>query len=171
VRFVDVDGDGAIGPGDRTYLGKTIPDFYYGLNLNGGWKRLDASLFFQGVQGVQIYNQFRRAAEHLGAGGTNQLSTTTGRWTGPGTSDDMPRAVATDPNANARMSDRWVEDGSFFRLRNVQVGYLLPNRLVGLNLQSARVFLSATNLLTSAGTAGSTPRCRPSAPTTASAAA
>jgi hypothetical protein len=60
----------------------------------------------------------------------------------------MPRAVATDPNANARMSDRWVEDGSFFRLRNVQVGYLLPNRLVGLNLQQARVFVSATNLLT-----------------------
>jgi TonB-linked SusC/RagA family outer membrane protein len=160
VRFVDLNGDGQITADDRTYLGKTIPDFFYGFNLNGGWRRFDVSAFFQGVQGVEIYNQFRRDAEHLGGGaspGRNQLRTTAGRWTGPGTSASMPRAVATDPNNNQRISDRFVENGSYFRLKNLQLGYTLPPQLLRGRLNQARVYLSGTNLLTFTGYSGLDP--------------
>jgi TonB-linked SusC/RagA family outer membrane protein len=164
LRFVDTNGpaaagsprgqqfsgtpDGQITSDDRTYLGKTIPDYYYGFSANGGWKGIDVALFFQGVGGVQIYNQFRRGAEGMSGGGRNQLASTQNRWTGPGTSNTMPRAVSNDPNANGRVSDRWVEDGSYLRLKNLQIGYTVPQRYVRNRVSTARVYVAGTNLLT-----------------------
>lgn len=164
IRFMDVNGpagkdapkgqmfsgepDGVITPHDRAYLGKTIPDFFYGFNFDATFRRFDASVLFQGVQGVEIYNEFRAQAESLQGGGRNQLVATQNRWTGPGTSNTIPRAVQNDPNQNARFSDRWIEDGSFLRLRNVQLGYQLPERLLGGIATDARVYVSASNLLT-----------------------
>jgi len=142
--------DGEITPADRTYLGKTIPDFYYGLNIAANFKDFDLSVLFQGVGGVQLYNQFRSGRENLNGGGRNYFTTALDRWTGPNTSNSMPRAVTTDPNNNNRFSDRWIEDAGYFRLKNIQLGYTLPSTLsenVGL-FNSFRIYIAATNILT-----------------------
>jgi hypothetical protein len=133
---------------DRTYLGKTIPDFFYGLSLSANFKGFDLSALFQGVSGIQVYNAFRRGAEGLGAYGRNQFTTTANRWTGEGTSNSMPRATANDLNQNGRFSDRWIEDAGFLRLRNLQVGYSLPKSLLGKTkaFSGARIYLGASNL-------------------------
>ncbi len=166
IRFVDNNGpaaedapegqqfsgepDGEVDFNDRTYLGKTIPDLFYGLSINANYKGFDLSVLFQGVSGVQLYNEFRSSAENLQGGGRNLSVTTANRWTGPGTSNSMPRAVQTDPNDNNRFSDRWVEDAGFFRMRNLQLGYSLPKPVldnVGF-IESVRIYVAASNLLT-----------------------
>lgn len=166
VKFVDTNGpaaddapagvlfsgepDGRITPADRTYLGKTIPDFFYGLNLSAQFKNFDISMLFQGVGGVQVYNQFRRGNESLNGGGSNTLVSTQNRWTGEGTSNTMPRAIAGDPHNNNRFSDRWVEDAGFLRFRNVQIGYSIPKTLLERTkaVSNLRIYFSASNLFT-----------------------
>lgn len=168
VRFVDTNGpageeaeegqqfsgepDGEITPEDRTYLGKTIPDFYYGLNFNLGWKGFDATVFFQGVSGVQLYNAFRQRAINsmLAGGGRNGTVDVMDRWTGEGSSTSMPRAISTDPNDNGRFSDRWVENAGYLRLKTLQIGYTLPENLLSSlgTINNVRIYVSATNLLT-----------------------
>jgi TonB-linked SusC/RagA family outer membrane protein len=142
--------NGEIDPSDRTYLGKTIPDFYYGLSIGLNYKGFDLSLLFQGVSGVQVYNEYRASAEHLGSYGRNQFTSTQGYWTGEGTSNTMPRPVAGDPSQNNRFSDRWIEDAGFFRFKNVQLGYSIPKSLLEKTraIGTARIYIAATNLLT-----------------------
>ncbi len=140
------EADGRIDFNDRTYLGKTIPDFYYGLSINAGYKNFDLSILFQGIEGVQLYNEFRAGAESMTGGIRAEQTTTQNRWIGPGTSTVMPRAVATDPNNNNRFSERWIEDGNFIRLKNLQLGYSLPETLT--NKINLRFYVTATNLLT-----------------------
>ena len=146
-QFADT-ADGRITPDDRTYLGKTIPDFYYGLSLSANYKAFDLSVLFQGVSGIQVYNQLRQNMEGLGGPGRNQLATTEGRWRGEGTSNTMPRAIAGDPYSNNRFSSRWIEDAGFLRLKNVQIGYALPQALITKTkaFKSARIYIAATNL-------------------------
>lgn len=140
--------DGRIDANDRTYLGKTIPDFYYGISISANYKGIDLSMLFQGVAGVQVYNAYRAGAESLGGGGRNQFTSTQNRWTGEGTSNSMPRAVAGDPYQNNRFSDRWVEDAGYFRLRNIQLGYTIPTNILSKTkaFQSARIYVAASNL-------------------------
>ena len=140
--------DGQIDVQDRTYLGKTIPDFFYGFGVNAGWKGFDLNILFQGVAGVSVYNQFRRGGENLGGVGRNSLASTQNRWRGEGTSNDMPRATANDRNNNGRFSSRWVENASFLRFKNIQLGYSIPKALLDKAkvFQSARVYVAATNL-------------------------
>ncbi len=170
VRFVDVNGpgvetqfsgepDGIINFNDRTYLGKTIPSYYYGFSANFMYKNFDLNLLFQGVGDVQVYNQVRRNGLDLIGGGRNMLVETQERWTGPGTSNSIPRATATDFNANNRFSDRFVENAGFLRLRNIQVGYNLPQSLrdkIG-GFKSARIYVAGTNLLTFTNYSGMDP--------------
>jgi len=168
VRFVDNNGpapedapagqqfsgeaDGVIDFNDRTYLGKTIPDFFYGLNFDFNWKNFDLNVFFQGVSGIQLYNEFRQTALNtaLGGNGRNGLAESMNRWTGEGTSNSIPRAISSDPNSNGRYSDRFVEDAGFLRLRNLQLGYNIPQTLFGGNnvFKTARIYVSASNILT-----------------------
>ncbi len=140
--------DGQITPEDRTYLGKTIPDFFYGFGVNATWKGFDLNVLFQGVSGTSVYNQFRQGGETLGGVGRNNLASTQNRWKGEGTSNDMPRATANDLNNNGRFSDRWVEDASFLRFKNVQLGYSLPRVVLDKIkvFQGARIYVAATNL-------------------------
>jgi TonB-linked SusC/RagA family outer membrane protein len=162
IRFVDNNGpapddaprgtyfsgqpDGVVDANDRTYLGKVIPDFYYGFTLGGGWKGFDVSLFFQGVQGVDLYNEVRATGEAMN-GGANGWASTRDRWTGPGTSNTMPRAVVGDPNNNTRFSNRWLENGSFLRFKNLQVGYAIPTGILQkTRMSNLRVYVSAQNL-------------------------
>jgi TonB-dependent starch-binding outer membrane protein SusC len=140
--------DGQIGPEDRTYLGKTIPDFFYGLSIDVNYKNFDISILFQGVSGIQVYNQNREGLEYLGGVGRNQSTSTQNRWRGEGTSNTMPRAIAEDPYLNSRFSSRWVEDAGFFRFKNIQLGYNIPaSALSSLKVfSSARIYIAATNL-------------------------
>jgi TonB-linked SusC/RagA family outer membrane protein len=156
VRFRDIAGpngsgpDGALTADDRTYLGSAIPDFFYGFNVNLGYKGFDFTLFMQGTQGNEIYNYTRRELERLDSPTRNSSISVRSRWTPANPTADMPRAVAGDPNRNNRTSDRFVEDGSYLRLKNVQLGYSLPVALLGKmgNLSQVRVYASAQNLLT-----------------------
>lgn len=140
--------DGQITVEDRTYLGKSIPDFFYGFGANATWKGFDLNVLFQGVAGNSIYNEFRAGGESLAGGGRNALATVASRWRGEGTSNDMPRATANDLNSNTRFSSRWIESGSFLRFKNVQLGYALPRGILDKVkvFQAARVYVAATNL-------------------------
>lgn len=140
--------DGRITPEDRTFLGKTIPGYFYGLSVNASYKGLDLSILFQGVGDVQIYNAFRRGGESLQGLGRNNLTTVSERWTDSNPGNTMPRAIAGDPYQNGRFSSRWIEDGDFLRLRNVQVGYSLPSTLLQKlgGLSRARIYIAGSNL-------------------------
>jgi TonB-linked SusC/RagA family outer membrane protein len=147
-RFKDLNGDDVINDKDRTYLGSPIPDFTYGLQANFGFKQFDLSLFFQGVHGNKIANVNRFITESSG-GTENKSRDMLQRWTDTNPSYTYPRAIATDPNFNDRFSNRFVENGSYLRLRNIQLGYKLsPSILQKLSIHSLRVYLSAQNLIT-----------------------
>lgn len=140
--------DGQITVEDRTFLGKTIPDFFYGFGANATFAGFDLNILFQGVAGNSLYNPFRRGAESLTGGGRNALATVANRWTGEGSSNEMPRATARDLNDNNRFSSRWIESGSFLRFKNIQLGYTLPRSVLNTVkvFQGARVYIAATNL-------------------------
>jgi TonB-dependent starch-binding outer membrane protein SusC len=151
IRFKDVNGDGKINADDRTIIGSPIPKAYYGINLGAGWKGLDFSLFLQGVAGIEIYNDSRRSFEGM-SGGNNQSARVLDRWTPSNPSTEIPRATQSDPNSNNRYSDRWIEDGSFLRIKSLQIGYTFPAGKVADGTKSifssARVFIGAHNLHT-----------------------
>jgi TonB-linked SusC/RagA family outer membrane protein len=140
--------DGVIDTQDRTYLGKTIPGYFFGLSLTANYKNFDLAILFQGQGDFQIYNQFRRNNEDLQGMGRNKFTTTEGRWTGEGTSNDMPRAISGDPYNNGRFSSRWIEDGDFLRLRNVQLGYTIPSSILDKtnSISRARIYIAVSNL-------------------------
>ena len=146
VRFVDVNGNGAIDDDDRTYLGKGMPDWTFGLHLNMAWKGLDLSAVFQGVLGAQAMNVTRRTDLFY----INLPKYMLGRWTGEGTSNKYPRmTMATDANENWRSSDLWIEDASYFRLKNLQIGYTLPQSLTRkIFIDSLRLFVMGENVFT-----------------------
>jgi TonB-linked SusC/RagA family outer membrane protein len=147
-RFRDLNGDGVINDKDRTYIGSPIPNFTYGFQANLGYKQFDLSLFFQGVQGSKIANVNRFITESSG-GFENKSKDMLQRWTDTNPTNAYPRAIATDPNFNDRFSNRFVEDGSYLRLRNIQLGYKLPTPLLQkLSIHSLRVYVSAQNLIT-----------------------
>lgn len=144
--------DGVIDANDRTYLGSTIPGYYYGLNMNFMYKGLDLSLFFQGVGDIQKYNFLRRGGEGMDSNGVNQWASVVDRWTPENPSTTMPRAVHGDPGKNLRISDRFVEDADYFRLKNFQLGYTLQPELLsrlGIGTTSKyRLYVSGSNLFT-----------------------
>lgn len=149
IRFVDVNGDGKINSDDRTKIGSSIPGYYYGMNLSADWKGFDFSIFFQGVGNIQVYNQARQGLEGMN-NGNNQLTTVLDRWSATNSGSSFPRASGGDPNGNNRYSDRWVEDASYMRIKNIQFGYTLPNLSATTKnvLSGARVYASIQNLAT-----------------------
>ncbi len=149
VRFVDTNGDGVVNADDRTAIGSPFPDFTYGFNADLGYGNFDLSIFLQGVTGNDIYNQGRSFFEPSSLVDRNGYATLLDRWTPTNTDTEMPRLVAGDPNNNSRFSSRFIEDGSFLRLRNVQLGYRLPAGVLDrLGLASLRLYVSAQNLFT-----------------------
>jgi TonB-dependent starch-binding outer membrane protein SusC len=151
IRFVDVNGDGTVNSSDRTFIGKSIPDFYYGINLSAAFKNFDLTIFLQGVSGIDIYNDAGRSLLSMNSG-NNQLSDVLGRWKGEGSSNSMPRATNDDPNGNTRYSDRWIESGDFMRIKNIQIGYTIPTSTlssVTRNIVSgSRIYIGVNNLAT-----------------------
>ena len=153
VRFVDVDGNGVIDDGDRTYIGNGMPDWSFGLNFSASWKGLDFYMLWQSTVGNDILDVTRRTdiAE------SNMPAYMLNRWTGEGTSNKYPRLVRGD-NVNWQMSDLYVQDGSYLRLKNIQLGYTLPEKWTrAVLIQSLRVYVSAENLLTFTGYRGFDP--------------
>jgi TonB-linked SusC/RagA family outer membrane protein len=140
-KYRDLDGDGSP---DQTFIGNPHPDFEFGLSANASYGRFDASLFLQGVQGNDVWNStlFQYVLDN--AGGT-KLTTVMDSWTPENTDTDIPRATAQDPAGNKRSSTFYVEDGSYVRLKSLQVGYEPPIALAG---GAYRVYVRAENLLT-----------------------
>ena len=145
IRFKDLNNDGVIDFTDQTYIGNPIPDFTYGVNGGLEYKNFDLSFFLQGVQGNDVYNGTVRYDFTF----VNRPASVLNRWTGPGTSDSEPRVSLSDPNQNVRVSDRFVEDGSYLRLKNIQIGYNLPKVLLNkIRFEKFRIYFSAQNLIT-----------------------
>ena len=145
IRFVDRNNDGMITSADKTKIGNPYPDFTYGLNLNANYKDFDFSVFIYGSQGNDIYNTNiydLQGMTRLFNSGTEVLN----RWTGPGTSNTVPRAIGATQNVAA--SDRFVEDGSFARLRNLMIGYSLPKDMFNSYFSKFRIYISGQNLIT-----------------------
>lgn len=144
VRYVDVDGNGQINEDDRTMIGYGNPRWTYGANLTLAWKGIDFNIFFQGVADVDIFDATRR----VDARSVNLPSWMLDRWTGEGTSNSIPRYVTGD-GYNWQSSDLYVYDGSFCRLKNMQLGYTLPQNLTRkIGVQKFRVFVAVENLAT-----------------------
>ena len=149
IRFRDLNGDGVVNDEDRTFIGNPFPDFTYGLNGTVRYAGFDFSFLLQGVSGNDLFEAYEFYT--LGSGIFNLEEDALDRWTGPGTSTDVPRLTVSDPNQNTRISDRYVRDGSYLRLKNVTFGYTVPGRLfesIGASVRKARVFVGGQNLLT-----------------------
>lgn len=157
IRFKDTNNDGTINDKDRVYCGSPFPKFTYSINGNLTYKNWDFSIGFQGVAGNKIYNATRLELEDV-TRGTNYLSTTLDCWTPENQDASVPRLIWTDPNRNSRPeSDRYLENGSYFRLRSLQVGYTFPNVWFHGLIQKARVYFNAENLFTITSYSGYTP--------------
>jgi len=154
VKFVDVNSDGVIDADDRTKIGNPTPDFTFGANVNVEYGNVDFSMFWQGTQGNDIFNGSQRQDLRY----TNRTTAILDRWTGEGTSNSTPRYTWLDVNNNYRVSDLYIEDGSFVRLKNIQIGYTLPARLLKkLGADVWRFYVSAENLLTFTAYTGADP--------------
>lgn len=145
-RFVDVNGNGEIDPEDRGMIGDPTPNWTYGMNFSLGWKGFDLVFFGQGVAGNEVFKATRRFDLQM----ANMTADALDRWTGEGTTDIYPRLVMNDPNKNfSRSSDFYVEDGSFFRIKTMQIGYSLPKLITSkIGFGKIRVYVSGNNLVT-----------------------
>ncbi|RAJ22074.1 TonB-linked SusC/RagA family outer membrane protein [Gelidibacter algens] len=150
IVYADTNFDGVITSADRTIVGNPHPDFIFGLTNNFAYKGLDLSIFLQGSYGNDVFHGSRLFLESL-QGGDNQLEAVTRRWQQPGDITDIPRAT-NDPVAssqNKRVSSRYIEDGSYLRVKNVTLGYTLNTDVLRKTFfSSIRVYLSAQNLFT-----------------------
>ena len=143
-RFVDINGDGQITSDDRTKIGKGTPDWNFGLNFNADWRGFDFNMFFQGVAGADIFDATYRTDVTAGNYPTYMLN----RWTGEGTSNKYPILRAGD-NTNWQVSDLYIVDGSYLRLKNISLGYTLPRNLTRqISIERLRFFVMAENLVT-----------------------
>lgn len=156
IKFKDISGpggkpDGIIDSYDRTYIGSFLPKFTYSLNYTANYKNFDLAIFFQGVQGNKILNAERIILEgmpRLFNAGTQVLNA----WTPSNSNSVIPRAIAGDPNRNGRLSTRWIEDGSYLRLKNIILGYSLPQTVLksfaNNTISRLKFYVSVQNLLT-----------------------
>ena len=153
LNFADTDGDGDIDGDDKTFIGSPIPDLTYGVNLSMSYKGFDVSATLSGQAGSEVFN----AKKAVRFGIENFETSYLDRWTGQGTSNSEPRIG--NPGHNWFTASEWfIEDASFLKIRNVQVGYALPTGLTSrLNMQQVRVYANGTNLVTFTDYSGYTP--------------
>ncbi|HYH13644.1 MAG TPA: SusC/RagA family TonB-linked outer membrane protein, partial [Flavisolibacter sp.] len=148
IQFADLNGDNAITAADQEILGNALPKFFGGLTNNITYKGFELNAFLQFVSGNKIYNNTRAFAEGMNSI-FGQFATVRDRWTPDKTNATLPRAVFGDPANNRRTSDRWIEDGSFMRLKNVVLSYGLPSSLTSrFKISSLRFFVQGQNLIT-----------------------
>ena len=144
IRFVDLNSDGIINDSDRTQIGDPFPDFTIGWNLNLDYKSFDLSVFTYASVGNDIYRAYERNLSY-----TNRFASVLDRWTGAGTSFEEPRVTFIDSNNNNRASDRYIEDGSYLRIKNIQLGYSLSDSVTKkLGFSQIRAYMQIKNALT-----------------------
>ena len=157
-RFYSETPDGVVNTNDRVYIGNTIPEYFYGLNLGVSWKGFDIAFFFQGIGGLDKYNWELAGGVAMSGMGNNQWTNTLNRWTPSNMNvwdpnnkaNSLPRAVRNDPGSNNRFSNRFVESASYMKLRDITLGYTLPSEmLTNINwLERLRIYVSGQNLWT-----------------------
>jgi len=160
VKFKDINGrdedgnltgqpDGQIDVDDQTYLGSPFPKFTYGFNASADYKGFDISIFIQGVYGNKVYNGLYQVMNSL-VEGNYSVESYENYWREDRPSDTWPRPTRNDHNGNNRASDRWIQDGSYLKIQNVQLGYTIPvnilNRIQGIGIENFRIYLQAQNL-------------------------
>jgi TonB-linked SusC/RagA family outer membrane protein len=145
IRFVDVNGDGKITAEDQTKIGDPFPDFTMGWNLGLEYKNFDFNMFTYASIGNDVYKAFERNANY-----SNKSREVLGRWTGAGTTNDArtPRYSFTDANSNIRVSERYVEDGSYVKIKNLQLGYTFPEQMTKKVFSKVRLYVQVRNAFT-----------------------
>ncbi len=145
IKFADLNGDGVINSKDQTQIGNPFPKFTVGWNLNLEYKNFDLSVLTYASSGNDVYRALERNANY-----TNKFRSVLDRWTGAGTTNDAhnPRYSFTDPNNNARVSDRYVEDGSFIKVRNIVLGYDFQLKPIKKLFKSVRLYGQVKNAFT-----------------------
>lgn len=157
IKFVDANNDGVINDDDRVFQGSPFPDFTFALNGNMRYKNFDLSIGLQGVLGNKIYNATRQTLEDV-TKGSNFLASCLDYWTPENKNASHPRLTWDDPNRNTcAESDRYLENGSYLRLRSVQLGYTFPQTWFKGAIQHARVYINAENLFTITSYSGYSP--------------
>lgn len=157
IRFKDVNGNGEIDEGDKVYSGSGIPALEANLSFSADYKGFDLSLLLGSAWNYKLYNGNKYYYEGMNSS-TNMLKSTLDAWTPTNTDTDVPRAVYQDPNGNMKESDRYLENGNFVRLRQLQLGYTLPANLTKkIYVEKLRLFVSGENLFTITGYDGIDP--------------
>ncbi|MBN2814073.1 MAG: TonB-dependent receptor [Bacteroidales bacterium] len=168
IRFKDLDNDGHITDKDRTMIGTPLPDIMYGLSASFNYKNFDLSFVFFGVHGNEIFNAFHTYWLSGMIRPFNASTEVLNRWQQPGDITSIPRAVANDPNKNLRPSDRYIEDGSYQRLKNISIGYKISkntlDRLSFHAITELRFYFSAQNIFTNTVYKGFDPEIGAQAP-------
>ena len=145
VIFVDQNGDGVINNEDKVVIGNPHPDFTYGFTAGAKYRNFDVTLFLQGSHGNDIYKGMFRYDLNT----TNLPTSALDRWTGEGSTNEAPRVTHADLNQNNRVSDRFIEDGSYLRVKSLMVGYTLPSEILDrVGISKFRIYASANNLFT-----------------------
>lgn len=148
-RFNDLNGDGVINDADKTAIGSPHPKFTYGANINLSYKAFDFSLFLQGVSGNKLFNATKYLTKHPLGFNNVEAGAAYNAWTPENHSNEYPKMSVNDPNDNYRASDWYVENGSYLRIKNIQLGYTLPEALIKrMGLQQLRIYVAAQNLFT-----------------------
>ena len=157
IKFKDLNNDGVINDKDRTNIGNFNPTFTYGITNTVTYKNFELTCFLQGSQGNKVLN-FTRWYTEGGVSNGNYSNDVIGRWSGFGTSNTMPRLALNDPNGNNRVSDRFVEDASYLRMKNIRLAYSIPVKWASyMTLKKAQVYASAQNLFTITNYSGMDP--------------
>lgn len=145
-RWTDANNDGVINDKDVVKLGGSLPKYTFGATLNLDYKNFDFSVMFQGAAGNKIFQGLRR----LDVGNANYQSVALSRWTGEGTSNDYPRLTSDDQNGNfTKMSDFYLENGDYLRLKLLSLGYTIPSDVVKtIGAEKVRLYVTGSNLVT-----------------------
>lgn len=154
MRFLDLNADGKISDEDRTIIGDATPDIYGNLFTSLSWKRLTLDVNFNYSLGNDVYNYMRQQLES-GSRFMNQTTAVLNRWTNEGQKTDVPKATYGDPMGNSRFSDRWIEDGSYLRLKSLTLSYKLP--INNIYIQGITIWGQANNLWTITNYLGTDP--------------
>jgi TonB-linked SusC/RagA family outer membrane protein len=161
-KYTDVNGDGSINDDDRTFIGSPHPDFTYGVNLNFAYKGVDLSAFFAGSQGNDLYNYTKIFTDMPSFSNTQRSVRVLDSWRPDNLDATIPRLSFAVPNNETQPNSFFVEDGSFMRLKNLQIGYSLPDGIVEkLGLDTLRFYVQGSNLFTITGYDGIDPELGP----------
>ena len=147
-KFVDINGDGVITAADKTIIGNPHPDFTYGFNVNLGYKNWDLAIFGQGTQGNEIFNYLKYWTDFNTFQGNRSADMLYNSWKKQGDNALLPRLNSQD-GTSQQISSYFVEDGSYMRIKNIQLTYTFPTTILSkIKLSSAQIYIQGQNLFT-----------------------